>query len=72
MKRSKVRIQKKKIDFLKKSQLEKILLKREAILQKRAEKLKRFRLNYLPICSDEDFEKYAKYFAEDDSKEENS
>ncbi|MBC6368172.1 hypothetical protein [Algoriphagus sp. AK58] len=57
-----------KIDFLKQSQREKFLLKRAAIHQKRAELLSRFRLNYLPLCMDEDLERYAKYFAEEERK----
>ena len=72
MKRIKVRHQRSKIDFLKKSHREKISFKRAAILQERAEKLKRFRLNYLPLCLDEDLERYAKYFAENPEKEENT
>lgn len=58
-----------KIDFLKKSHEEKFQAKRTAIHQKRAEKLKRFRLNYMPLCLEEDLERYAKYFAEEAENE---
>jgi hypothetical protein len=64
LKRREIRILRGKIDFLKKSHREKIRLKLAAIQQRRADKLKRFRLNYLPLCLDEDLERYAKYFAE--------
>jgi hypothetical protein len=66
LKRREIRNLRGKIDFLKKSHRDKIHLKLAAIQKKRADKLKRFRLNYLPLCLDEDLERYAKYLAEED------
>jgi hypothetical protein len=62
----------KRISFLKHSQRDRFLNKRAAIHKKRSELLNRFRINYLPLCMDEDLERYAKYFAKEEKKEKNT
>jgi|GEM_PF-5385711 len=66
LKRQRIRNLRVKIDFLRKSQREKINIKLDEIRLQRKEKLMRFRINYLPLCLDEDLERYAKYFAEEE------
>lgn len=68
LERNEKRSLRRKIQFLKQSHREKFLLKRASILKKRAELLNRFRLNYLPLCMEEDLERYAKYFEEEENK----
>jgi hypothetical protein len=44
------------------------LVKREQIQKTRQEKLKKFSINYIPMCSDEDWEALAAFYAEDSKK----
>ncbi|MFN3998067.1 hypothetical protein [Algoriphagus sp.] len=43
-------------------------LKREEILKIRQEKLKKFRINYIPLCSDEDWEAMSEFYSKNSKK----
>lgn len=43
--------------------LEKSKAKREEILKNRQEKLQKFRINYIPMCADEDWEALSKFYS---------
>lgn len=58
----------KKADFLTNSFEEEQLRKQEAILKEREEKLNKFRIQFIPLCSDEDMERLSEHFR-DDSEE---
>lgn len=47
---------------------QKTQFKREEILKTRMEKLQKFRINYIPLCSDEDWEAMAAFYSKN-SKE---
>jgi hypothetical protein len=55
----------KSADFLKKTFEEKQLRKQEAILKEREEKLNKFRIQFIPLCCDEDMERLSEYFGDD-------
>lgn len=59
----------KKVDFLKNTFEGDQLRKQESILKEREEKLNKFRIQYIPLCCDEDMERLSEYFR-DDSEEE--
>lgn len=42
--------------------------KREQILKLRQEKLQRFRINYIPLCSDEDWAAMSDFYAKNTKK----
>jgi hypothetical protein len=64
---------KKMIDLKKKTALNKLFqtkakTKRLQILQNRKEKLEKFRINYIPLCCDEDWEMMAAFYAKNSQK----
>lgn len=62
-KRSKMRFRIKIKDALVKLNYQKTQIKREHILKIRQEKLQRFRINYIPLCSDEDWEALSEFYS---------
>lgn len=42
--------------------------KREEILKNRQEKLQKFRINYIPLCSDEDWEAMSAFYSKNSKK----
>jgi hypothetical protein len=63
-----VKLNSKKRRFLVKNNQEKVQAKNEKILQLRKEKLEKFRINYIPLCSDEDWEMMAALYAQNSKK----
>lgn len=47
---------------------QKTQFKREQVLKARQEKLQKFKINYIPLCSDEDWEAMAAFYAKNDKK----
>lgn len=65
MEKEKIMGFRKKADFLTNSFEEEQLRKQEAILKEREEKLNKFRIQFIPLCSDEDMERLSEYFRDD-------
>ncbi|RIW18710.1 hypothetical protein D0X99_03245 [Algoriphagus lacus] len=61
--RCSVCINAKKKRYLVKLYLKKSEVKNNRILQLRKEKLEKYRINYMPLCSDEDWEMMAAFYA---------
>lgn len=47
---------------------QKAQFKREQILKTRQEKLQKFRINYIPLCSDEDWEAMSAFYSKGSKK----
>jgi hypothetical protein len=67
-KRQKMRLNNKIKAALVKLNHQKTQFKREQILKTRQEKLQKFRINYIPMCSDEDWEALAAFYSKDSQK----
>ena len=67
-KRHKMRSNVKLKDALVKINFQKNQFKRKEILKNRQEKLQKFRINYIPLCSDEDWEAMAAFYAKNSKK----
>lgn len=65
MEKEKIMGLRKKADFLTNSFEEEQLRKQEAILKEREEKLNKFRIQFIPLCSDEDMERLSEHFGDD-------
>ena len=65
MKKKKIMEVRQKVDFLKNTFEEEQLRKQEAILKEREEKLNKFRIQFIPLCSDEDMERLSEHFGDD-------
>lgn len=61
--RKKIRLNKKIKASLVKLNYQKTQSKREQILKTRQEKLQKFRINYIPLCSDEDWEAMSDFYS---------
>lgn len=48
---------------------EKVQAKSEQILKLRKDKLERFKINYIPLCADEDWEMIAAFYAKNSGKQ---
>jgi hypothetical protein len=66
--RNKMRLSSKIKSALVKFNRQKAQFKREQILKKRQEKLQKFRINYIPLCSDEDWEAMAAFYSKEGKK----
>lgn len=55
-------------DALLRLNFQKTQSKREQILKTRQEKLQKFRINYIPLCSDEDWEAMSDFYAKNTKK----
>lgn len=53
---------------LAKINLQKTKFKRDQILKTRQEKLQKFRINYIPLCCDEDWEAMAAFYSKNSEK----
>lgn len=60
-----------KLNFLKKACWEKRLEARKKILRQREEKLNQFRIQFLPLCFDEDLERLSEFYKNDEKDNEN-
>jgi hypothetical protein len=66
--RNKMRLNSKIKSALVKLNHQKAQFKRDQILKNRQEKLQKFRINYIPLCSDEDWEAMAAFYAKEEKK----
>ena len=66
--RHKISTKSKKKRFLFKFYFEKSEVKNNRILQLRKEKLEKYRIDYIPLCSDEDWEMMADFYAKDSQR----
>jgi hypothetical protein len=67
-KRNKMRTNSRIKSALVKINHQKSQFKREDILKTRREKLQKFRIDYIPLCSDEDWEAMAEFYSKNSKK----
>lgn len=67
-KRQKIRVNAKLKATLANLNFQKNQFRREEILKTRREKLEKFRINYIPLCSDEDWEAMSEFYSKKSKK----